>query len=293
MSEVENDDRFGRLVVLGPGLMGGSIALAARERSLASEVRLWARKAERATEIADLKAGVIASSDLGEVLKDANLIVLATPVGAMGELARRIVAEGSLAPGAVVTDVGSVKGLVDAEVRPIFEAAGVNFVGSHPMAGSEQMGWGNARADLYENSVCIVAPTGEGDQEATETVGKFWKALGCRILTMTPASHDRAVARISHLPHLAAAALVHAALGEDAGVAAVSGNGFRDSSRVAAGAPEMWTEIVFENRNEIIEGLRRMSGVLGEVLEFLEKMDDVSLRRFLEEAKEMRDAALK
>ena len=293
MSEVNEAGRFGSLSVLGPGLMGGSIALAARERGLAKRVSLWARSVEKAKAIAVRETDIVASSDLGEVVSGADLVVLATPVGAMDDLARRIVAEGNLAPGAVVTDVGSVKGVVDAEVRPIFEEGGIKFVGSHPMAGSEQTGWQNARTDLYQDSVCIITPVSESDDEAGQVVKGFWEALGCRILSMTPKNHDRAVARISHLPHLAAAALVQAALGEDADVAVACGNGFRDSTRVATGAPEMWTEILLENREEVAEGLRRMEGVLGEVLEFLEKMDDVGLRRFLEKAKESRDTSLK
>ncbi len=231
------EDRFECLSVLGPGLMGGSIALAARERGLAKCVRLWARSIEKARAIACRAPELVAGSDLREMVSGADLVVLATPVGAMGELARRIVAEGDLARGAVVTDVGSVKGVVDSEVRPVFEAAGIHFVGSHPMAGSEQMGWENARADLYNDSVCIITPSPGTGREAVQAVESFWVALGCRVLSMSPGNHDRAVARISHLPHLAAAALVEAALGEDSGIAAVSGMGFRDCTRVAAGAP--------------------------------------------------------
>jgi prephenate dehydrogenase len=272
--------------------MGGSIALAAKERGLAASVCLWARSEERAKEISGVAKGVLVSTNLAEVLQGANLVVLATPVGAMRGLAERIVQEGGLSRDAVVTDVGSVKGLVDAEIRPLLEAGGLTFVGSHPMAGSEQTGWSNALPDLYEGAVCVVTPAAETDPAATAKVEALWEGLGCRLFRMNPEEHDRAVARISHFPHLAAAALVHAALKDDPTVAAVCGSGFRDSSRVASGSPGMWTEILLENRSEVVETLRRMSGVLGEVLEILEKMDDESLHRFLEEAKTLRDSSL-
>jgi prephenate dehydrogenase len=280
------------LAILGPGLLGGSVAMAAVARAVAGKVALWARSEARAREVRESGLHAEVGTDLDGVLADADLVVLATPVGAMPELARRIAAGGRLAPGAVVTDVGSVKGLVDSEVRPILQGAGIDFIGSHPMAGSERTGWQHARADLFEGAVCVVTPAEGIASAASAAVENFWSALGCRLFRMPPAAHDRAVARISHLPHVAAAALVLAALEEDASVAELTGNGFRDSSRVASGSPQMWTEILIENRAEVAVVLRRLGGRIGEVLEFLEDMDEENLRRFLERAKELRDASL-
>lgn len=266
--------------------------MAAVARAVAGKVALWARSEARAREVRESGLHAEVGTDLDGVLADADLVVLATPVGAMPELARRIAAGGRLAPGAVVTDVGSVKGLVDSEVRPILQGAGIDFIGSHPMAGSERTGWQHARADLFEGAVCVVTPAEGIASAASAAVENFWSALGCRLFRMPPAAHDRAVARISHLPHVAAAALVLAALEEDASVAELTGNGFRDSSRVASGSPQMWTEILIENRAEVAVVLRRLGGRIGEVLEFLEDMDEENLRRFLERAKELRDASL-
>lgn len=273
--------------------MGGSVALAAASRGIAEKVRIWGRNEERVREVAGAGVDAFASTELGDVLSGAELIVMATPVGAMAGLARRIAAEEKvLAPGAVVTDVGSVKGVVDDEVRPILEAAGVDFIGSHPMAGSERTGWSNASAELFQDAVCVITPGPGADDAAVRRVEGFWEALGCRLFRTTPADHDRAVARISHYPHLVAAALVVSALEDDPAMARFSGNGFRDSTRVASGAPEMWTEILMENRAEVMKALQKLGGKVSELLELLGDMDHENLRRFLVEAKKLRDTSL-
>jgi prephenate dehydrogenase len=219
----------------------------------------------------------------------ADLIVLATPVGVMPELARRIVAVGEgLAAGVTITDVGSVKGYVASEVAPIFEAAGLSFVGSHPMAGAETAGFGAARDDLFDRAACILTP-----QAATVAgLREFWERLGCRLFTMTPAEHDAMVARVSHVPHVAASAVVLAGLGGAVDGAGVAGRGFRDTTRIASGDPDLWTEILVENRLALEAPLQDLIDRLGEVLDFVRRSDDEKLRHFLAEAKSLRDQAL-
>ncbi len=254
------------------------------------QVRAWARRAETIT---DLRAGGctdMASEDLNAVVAGADLIVLATPVGVLPELAQRVVECSGFAAGTVVTDVGSVKRCVVEKLEPIYDGTGRgHFVGSHPMAGSEKTGVAASRADLFDGAMCLLTPSENTDQGALQRVDDMWQALGMRTLRLDASEHDRSVARISHLPHLNAAALVMAALDKDAKIAALAGPGFRDSTRIAAGPPQMWAEILLENREAVAEEVRGLQAQLGETLAFLEKVNEEDLRRYLAEAKRRRD----
>ncbi len=260
-----------------------------------ADLRLWARRQE-AREA--LKTRGFAENqvfaDLKEAAAGADLLVLATPVGAMGQLAQKIVDSGEIgenagmAHGAVVTDVGSVKSAVVAELEPIFGRVGIDFIGSHPMAGSEKTGLEHADAALLQNARCIVTPTGQS-QEQTRKILEFWQSLGASTFLLDPAEHDRVVARISHLPHAAASAIVMAALGADSSPMECSGGGFRDTTRVASGAPEMWAEILLENQAEVQAALEDLRGNLREMLEFLRNRDQKNLAAYLARAKELRD----
>ncbi len=276
-----------RLAVLGPGLLGGSLALAARRCGAAGAVALWGRRPEV---VAQARAGAVAdfaSTDLAEAVAGASLIVLATPVETMPELAARLVAL-PLARGTLVTDVGSVKGPVVAALEPVFAGSGAVFIGSHPMAGSEKTGLEAARADLFQGAACILTPTGLSPQGDVARLEALWSRVGCRVLAMRPDEHDGEVARISHLPHLMAVVTTLAALGEDATPLRCAGNGFRDTTRVAGSDPELWTGIIGLNRGRVVEALRDARGRLGELLEILESLDDDKLRQFLAAARCLR-----
>jgi len=275
------------IAVFGPGLLGGSVALAVKEKLPQATVRLWARREEACAHLLDL--GFDATTRLGAALQGADLIVLATPIGIMPELAASLVKSGHLQPGAVITDVGSVKGPVVAELTPVFAKAGAVFVGSHPMAGSEKTGIEHARALLFNGARCIVTPREDTPPDAVRLVQDFWQRLGCHTAILAPEVHDSVVARISHLPHAAAAAIVLAALGKDISPLTFSGGGFRDTTRVAAGAPEMWAEILLENRAEVSASLEDLRQQLVEMLEFLRNGDQEKLAACLKQAKELRD----
>ncbi len=282
--------RFRRITLVGPGLLGGSLGMALRALPEPPQVRAWARRAET---IAELQAGGCvdsASEDLNEAVDGADLIVLATPVGVMPELAQQVADCAGFDAATVVTDVGSVKRCVVEKLEPVFDGAGRGcFVGSHPMAGSEKTGVAASRADLFEGATCLLTPSETTDRGALQRVDEFWQALGMKTLQFDAGEHDRSVARISHLPHLNAAALVMAALDEDATLAALAGPGFRDSTRIAGGPPQMWAEILLENREAVAEELRRLQAQLGETLAFLDKVNEEDLRRYLAEAKRRRD----
>lgn len=263
------------------------MALAARQRGVAASVSLWGRRAEVVAQA--LQAGVAdrASTDLAEAVTGATLIVLATPVEIMPDLAQQLAAL-LLAPGTLITDVGSVKGRVVEALAPVFAGGPAVFLGSHPMAGSEKTGLEAARANLFEGAACILTPTETTPAAAIRRLETLWTGVGCRVLSMSPERHDHDVARISHLPHLMAVVTTLAALGEDSTPLRCAGNGFRDTTRVAGSDPALWTGIVSQNRPQILDAVRAASGRLGELLEILESLDDDKLRAFLTAASQLR-----
>ncbi len=280
-----------RLAILGPGLLGGSVALAARERDVADEVSIWARRPEAVAELRDRGVAERVSDQLLEVVEGADLVVLATPVGAMPELLAQVLP--GLAEGAWVTDLCSVKTAAVAAGDAAVAECGrgdIAFVGAHPMAGSDRTGFRHARADLFVGAPCAITPGDSSNSAAVTGVADFWRRLGCRPIEMSAADHDRRVARVSHLPHLAASALVSASLAGSSGASSLAGPGFRDTTRVAAGPADMWAEILSENRHEVAAALQDYIEELGEVLANLRDMDNEGLHRFLDVARSRRAA---
>ncbi len=279
---------FQQLAIFGPGLIGGSVALAARERGLCVRLTLWSRdEAERAA-ARRLAVADVVTADPAAAACGADLVLLCVPPAALPTLARTIAP--SLAPGATVSDVASVKAGPVEELTAILQRpgeTGSRFVGAHPMAGAERHGLSAARATLFERCVCLLTPlAGRTEPGAVEIVGRFWQGLGARVLQMTPRAHDEAVATVSHLPHLVAAALAGL---PDEQAAGCAGPGWRDMTRLAAGSPELWTEILSHNRRPVTDALRGMIARLGDALELLEAGRESELERFLAQAKLRRD----
>ena len=270
--------------------MGGSLGMALRQRGLAEHVCGVVRRSAIIADCERLGAVDLATRNLGPAVRGADLVVLCSPIGQMGPLTQELIPY--LEPDAVVTDVGSVKGtLVDELEAPIAKAGG-HFIGSHPMAGSEKTGVQAARADLFEGALCAVTPTARSNAAALARVQQLWAALGSRVLTLSPAQHDDLVSRSSHLPHVVAAALANYVLSpaNPKEQAALCAGGFRDTTRIASGSPEMWRDIALANR----ENLARVLGVLIEDLqEFqrsLQQGDSKAVTEFFTSAKERRDA---
>jgi len=275
---------FSRLAIIGPGLLGGSIALAVREKKPQVDVSIWARRQEMVDEVLRRKIAGFASTDLEAVAAGADMIVFCVPVGVMPPLAEKVAA--CVAPGTLVTDVGSVKGPVVELLAPIF-AGRARFVGSHPMAGSEQTGMDAARADLFSGAVCIVTPGPGSVEKDVEAVRQFWTLLGGQPRLLSPAEHDEVIALVSHLPHLIAATLVNLVCAQNANSLNYCGSGFRDTTRVASGPPEMWTGIFGCNRDQLKKSVHAMIEKLQEVATFID--DDGKMRQFLVDAKTERD----
>jgi len=277
---------FQHITILGSGLLGGSIALALAARKSPPHVCLWARKSE--TVATALSLGIShATSDLGEAVKNADLVILAVPVGSMAALVTAALAAG-LPDGCLITDVGSVKRVPHRQISPLLRDREIRFIGSHPMAGSERNGLTAITVDLFKNAACLLTNDDGAPLGQTEALEQFWKAIGCRTSWMSAAIHDELVARISHLPHIIAASAARVCL-QDPGEGRFGGGGLRDTTRVAAGNPTMWAEIVTENRLALIGPLQETIADLREILASLESGNQEQARQWLTVAKQRRD----
>lgn len=226
------------------------------------------------------------TGDLKSVVTEADLVILCTPVGLLAEMLRGI--SGFLRPGAIVTDVGSTKASVASAAIEILPD-GVEFVGSHPMAGSEKRGVEFARADLFRNSLCIVTPTDSTPSSAVEDVEGFWRMLGMHTCRMTPTDHDRALAEVSHLPHALAAALVTMQSPE---AMKLAGKGFLDTTRIAGGDGGLWRDIFLDNAPNLKNAIAKIRGQLDALEKLMEPGKAEELRTWLDAAAAKRQALL-
>ncbi len=274
---------FRTVSIVGVGLIGGSVGLAMRQRRLAQKVVGVGRRKSSIEQALEVGAVDEATLDLEEGVREAEFTILATPIGVMEHLAARVAA--AMPRGGLLTDVGSTKGLL---VQQLERAAGgsLHYVGSHPMAGSEKRGVGEARGDLFEGALCFLTPTPQSPRQAVDALREFWKALGATVRLLTPTEHDRIVAVASHLPHLVAAALVNLAT---PAVMECAGSGFRDTTRVASGDPRMWTDVCMHNRERLLEALRLFRLQVDTLMDILEDSREGELRAWLESAKALRD----
>ncbi len=281
---IEKNPKVQTLAILGLGLMGGSLGLAALERGLADRVVGFDLDPSSVKQALERGAITEAAGSAAAAVSQADLVVLATPVGAIADVFAQ--AAPSMRPGCVVTDVGSTKsGVVESVTR---RAPGtVNFIGGHPMAGSEKDGIGAATADLYAGCLWILTPTEATSTEAYGTLMRFLTGLGARVLSLDPARHDDALALTSHLPQLLSSALMGfaadvAKTGE--GLPLLTAGGFRDMTRIAGSSPDLWVGIVQENRPALASLLRRFLETLGEAADALDNSDWYRLRAMLTEA---------
>jgi prephenate dehydrogenase len=281
--------RFRKITIVGVGLLGGSLGLAVKKRRLAGQVAGFVRRAASVAECKKLGIVDLATRDIETAVSGADLIVLCTPLAQMRPLLKRMLP--AVPPGAIITDVGSVKAGVVREFEALAAKRGAHFVGSHPMAGSERTGVSAARADLFARAACVVTPTKRTDRDSLRKIEAFWKAVGARVLRLTPEVHDLLVSRSSHLPHIAAVTLANLVLNpaNPKAQAALCANGFRDATRIASGSPEMWRDIALENRKNLDRAIERFIGDLQIFRHALKKGDARAISRFLQTAKKRRD----
>lgn len=270
-----------KISILAPGLIGGSAALAAARAYPQAELFIWSRRKESLAPIQKALPKSRTGTDLSAAA-GSDLVLLGAPASALADLVRSLLPH--LSAHTLVTDVASVKGPVEKELAPLLQGR-ARWIGSHPMAGSEETGFSAARADLFQKATVILTPTTSTPAQTTQDISTFWKALGARVVEVTAGEHDRQVARVSHLPHAVAATLVRAAGPKPLPLA---GPGYRDTTRVAAGPAAMWAEILIGNREEILAGLKEFRTELQALEQALENRDAAALAKFLEDAAKIR-----
>lgn len=278
-----------RVSLVGVGLLGGSLGLALKQRRLADSVVGYVRRSASITECRRAGAVDHATRSLREAVDGADLIVLCTPLAQMRPLVEQMTPW--LLRGVLVTDVGSVKASVVHEIEALVAKTGAGFVGGHPMAGSEKTGVSAASGDLFQNALCLVTPTRKTPRKAIRQVEQLWKSVGARPVQMSPELHDAIVSRTSHLPYLLAATLANFTLNpaHPKQQSLLCANGFRDTTRIASGSPEMWRDIALANRKHLSQALGLLLADLRGLQRRLKAGDTQGLEACFAQAKHRRD----
>jgi prephenate dehydrogenase len=279
---------LGVVTIIGTGLIGGSIGLALKERGLASSVIGVGHRKASINKALKLKAIDKGTTKTEEAVKQADIVILATSVSLIPDLAKKIIP--LMKKSAILTDVGSTKGYIvsqiNKEIKSRQDELKPDFIGGHPLAGSEQRGIEYARSDLFEGSDCILTPTRLNSKKNISKLSNMWKALGAKISIMTPIKHDEVVAFVSHLPHFVASSLTNVINQKYWEFAA---NGLRDTTRIASGDPELWLSISNQNKVRITEALRSFSEEIRCILQDLEHGNSDKILKTLKRAKIKRD----
>ncbi len=281
--------RWRKVSLIGVGLLGGSLGLALRQAGLADEVIGYVRRQSSIAECLAKGAVDLATLDPLEAVTDADLVIFCTPLAQMAALAATIAPH--LQKDVIVTDVGSVKAALVEELTPIFQPYEIQFIGSHPMAGSEKTGVAASRPDLFQNACCVVTPTETTPKKSTERLEEFWRSVGARVLRLSPELHDELVSRTSHLPHVLASLLARYVLDPKfpSHQTRLCANGFKDSSRIASSSPEMWRDIMRTNREQILRALGDYVAEMKDFAAMMERNDPDEIEQFFQKAKTLRD----
>lgn len=280
---------FARVAVVGAGLIGSSIARAAREYGVAREIAILDACEPVLARVRELGIADEASGEPAKALAGADLVIICTPVGVCGAVAKTLAPH--LSRGAILSDVGSVKGAVVSQVAP-HVPEGVHFIPAHPIAGTEFSGPDAGFSTLFQNRWCILTPPADADAAAVARLAAFWTRIGARVETMSPDHHDRVLALTSHLPHLIAYNIVGTAddFGEDtrSEVIKFSASGFRDFTRIAASDPTMWRDIFLNNREAVLEMLGRFNEDLSVLQRMIRRGDGQGLFDFFTRTRAIR-----
>jgi len=289
MSDRKSKPMFERIALIGIGLIGSSISHAARRAGLAGEIVGSARTPatlETAMRLGLIEQGFVTAAEAAD---GADLVILCTPVGLCGPIAKEIAR--SLKPGAILTDVGSVKAAIVNDVTP-HVPKGVHFIAGHPIAGTEQSGPESGFAELFDGRWCILTPGPDAHEAAVKKLSAFWEALGSKVEIMTPEHHDLVLAITSHVPHLIAYNIVNTAAHlervTDSEVIKFSAGGFRDFTRIAASDPTMWRDVFLNNKDAVLDMLGRFTEDLTMLQRAIRFGDGETLHRLFTEARAIR-----
>jgi cyclohexadieny/prephenate dehydrogenase len=280
---------FDRLALIGVGLIGGSIARAARALGLVRTITATSRSEMTRQRIRELGLVDDIVDTSAAAVAGADLVIVCVPIGACGAVAREIGPH--LKPGAIVSDVGSVKADVVREMAPHLPA-GVHFIPGHPVAGTEDSGPDAGFAELFINRWCILTPAKDADPSAVERLSQFWKAFGASVEIMSPEHHDLVLAVTSHVPHLIAFNIIGTAFDlrhvTESEILKYSAGGFRDFTRIAASDPTMWRDIFLHNREAVLEVLSRFNEDLSTLTRAVDKGDAETLYNIFAERRAIR-----
>jgi len=266
---------FNKVAIVGVGLIGGSIGLGIKKRKLANRVIGISRHKKTITSALTRKAVDLSSVNISAV-EDADLVILATPVNSIIEVGFKIVP--LIKPSTLVTDTGSTK----REVVKVLQNLLPNFVGAHPLAGSEKQGVINADADLFRNSLCILTPTKTTSKAALGKIKRFWTALGAKVIYLTPAMHDKYISYVSHLPHIVAFSLIRSIPHNTLFLAS---GGLKDTTRIAASADTLWKDILITNSENILKAMKIFADSLSRIKSAIIRRDSEALERILRQAR--------
>ncbi len=271
---------FKRISVVGAGLIGGSILLAAKKRNISAEFSCWSHSPSSLNFWSNL-GWVSVHTSLKDSVKEADLVIIATPVDKIGETFATIAP--FLKAGCLITDVGSIKSAV--LKASLLLPPSVSFIGSHPMAGSEKAGAKNAQADLFENRFCFITPSPSDPTDSVQKIEQFWQSLGSKTFLCSAEKHDEIVAAISHTPHASAAALILAVKNLPGFNQVAVGAGLKDSTRIAAGEENLWVGILLANATHVAQGLKEVEKQTAQLRTALERGDAIALSKILEAAR--------
>lgn len=265
----------GTIALLGAGLMGSSLGLALKARGAAPRIHLYARRETTRNDALERGVADAVFDDPVEAVRGVECAVLCVPVCTIAPLAKACLP--GLEKGTVLTDVGSTKQVVQRQMDDVLAGSPARFIGSHPICGSEQQGMDAARPDLYEGAMTVVTPQDDAPEEDVRRVSALWQSVGSTVRRMSAQEHDRVLAMTSHLPHLASAALVLSAGGDGS----LCGTGFRDTTRLAAGSPEVWRDILTTNRDAVGSALEGYIGELAALRALLNTGDGDAIESWL------------
>lgn len=275
-----------QITIIGMGLLGGSVALAISRSLPAVTVVGYTHRATTRRRARRLAVANKIVDDIRRSVAGADLVIVATPIGTFEQIFSEIA--DALPPGSIVTDIGSTKALPHHWANKMLPKT-VHYVGSHPIAGSEQRGIEFARADLFDQATCILTTTKETNRQAVQILKRFWTDLGCSVKIVSPAEHDRILANISHLPHVTAVALVNANKSEELKLA---GKGFLDTSRIASGPPNIWADVLLTNPNNIARSIDKIITELSKLKKAIKHQDKRQIEKLLEAARNKRNKLL-
>lgn len=279
-------ERINSVSIIGVGLIGGSLGLALKKANLAQNIIGIGRREEKLQQALKLKTVDAVVTDIYFGVKKADLVILATPVNSILEIATQMMPY--LKIGTIVMDVGSTKKKIVRKLTPSLSSSELYFVGTHPLAGSEGSGVESAKSDLFEGAVCIITPIPQTNEDALSIVRALWENIGAKVIEMTPESHDELLAYTSHLPHIVAASLADLIKLQGNQIIPLLASGFKDTTRISASDPVMWRDICLTNQEELLKTIREFKKILEKWENLVKEADPSAIVREFEEVKNFR-----